>query len=196
MPANGIITHYFVNYTAIFETDNMTVMEAEEMSMRIDANDIQMTYVIELVNLTEFTTYRIEVSASTHIGEGDSREVVVITDPAMASPPTSLIAEALNSTSILLSWGYPLFPRGEIRGYIIRYDGGMGMEDLEINETLDSLDNRSNQSIVIDMLQPFVNYTFRVAAYAIHEGGDIIGAFAEVTEQTLEAGIIAIAMSV
>ena len=175
---NGIITHYFVNYTSI--NGNVTI--SEEISIRMDAMENVLNYELVLTNLTEFTTYRIQVTASTRIGEGEVSEVTVDTDPAMSSPPTSLSAVAINSTSILLSWGYPLFPRGEISGYVIDF----GAE--EINVTLNVTDDMSNQSLVVGSLLPFTEYTFSVAAYAFHEGEVIVGAASQVSRQTLEAG--------
>ena len=175
---NGIITHYLVNYSI---SDNLT--NQDEVSTRIDVVEGQMIYTLELTNLTEFTSYTIEVSAFTRIGEGNASTMVVATDPDMASPPTNLVATAINSTAVGLMWGYPLFPRGLISGYIIFID-----EVLEANLTLEVVDDRSNQSFIIDMLMPFTDYTFHVAAYAFHRGEVIVGASSQMAIRTLEAG--------
>ena len=39
----------------------------------------------------------------------------------------------------------------------------------QFNYTLDMLDDRSNQSVVIDGLSPFTYYVFRVAAFSISD---------------------------
>ena len=176
-PPNGIITHYFVNYSI---SNNLT--NENEVSKRIDVVEGLMSYTVNLINLTEFTIYIIEVSAFTRIGEGNASTRVVVTDPDMASPPTNLVAMAINSTAVELTWGYPMFPRGEISGYIIT-NGSM-----EYNLTLEMVDDMSDQSFVVDMLLPFTEYTFSVAAYAFHTSGVIVGATDEVMELTLEAG--------
>ena len=150
--------------------------------MRIDAVEGQMIYTVNLTNLTEFTSYIIEVSAFTRIGEGDVSTRIVVTDPDMASPPTNLVAMAINSTAIELTWGYPMFPRGQISGYIIT------TRSSAYNLTLEMVDDMSNQSFVVDMLEPFTEYVFSVAAYAFHNDTVIVGATDEVTETTLEAG--------
>ena len=172
---NGIITHYLVNYSI---SDS-----GEDVSMRIDAVDEQMNYTAILTNLTEFTSYRIEISAFTRIGEGNASERVVVTDPDMASPPTNLVAMAINSTAVELSWGFPLFPRGNIGGYII-YINGM----FEFNLTLEVANNMSDQTFIVIMLQPFTLYTFEVAAYTFHDDEAIIGARSLDTVTTLQAG--------
>lgn len=179
MSPNGIITHYLFNYS--IEGNELT---GEESSMRIDAEDGQLSYEVVLTNLTEFTRYVIQVSAFTRIGEGEASRRIVVTDPDLASPPQSLEAVAINSTSVRLSWEYPLFPRGEIGGYVISYNNETDM----INVTLENADNMSNQSFTVGMLLPYTEYTFQVAAYAIHEGVAIVGATDEETVRTLEAG--------
>ena len=178
---NGIVTHYLVNYSI---SDSVAI--EEDVSVRIDEVEGRTQYSIVLVNLTEFTSYRIEVTAFTRIGEGNVSVKTVETDPDMASPPTDLVAMAIGSTTVELTWGYPLFPRGEISGYIIDVDG-FQVENL----TLDTLDDRSDQSFVVGSLRPFTEYRFGVAAYAFHNELAIIGAREEVTVRTLEDGELA-----
>lgn len=178
---NGIVTHYLLDYEIYNIGDNSS---GEEVSFRIDPEDGHMTYTVLLVNLMEFTSYRIQVSAFTSIGEGDVSETVLVTDPDMASPPTSFEVTAISSTALRLTWSYPMFPRGEISGYII-YNG----TDEIINVTLATVDDTCSQSLTVSMLLAYTEYTFRVAAYAFHEGVMIIGATTiDVTEGTLEAG--------
>lgn len=177
---NGIITHYLVNYSI---SDNST--NQNEVSTRVEAVEGQMMYTVELLNLIEFTSYTIEVSAFTRIGEGNVSTRVVVTDPDVASPPTNLVATVISSTAVELTWGYPLFPRGLISGYVISVSGGL---DSEFNLTLEMVDDTSNQSFTVDMLQPFTTYTFSVAAYAFHQGATIEGAASERMVITLEAG--------
>ena len=179
---NGIITHYLVNYSI---SDNST--NQNEVSTRVEAVEGQMMYTVELFNLTEFTRYTIEVSAFTRIGEGNASTRTIVTDPDVASPPTNLVATVINSTAVELTWGYPLFPRGLISGYVINISVNGGLHS-EFNQTLEMLDDTSNQSFTIDMLQPFTAYTFSVAAYAFHQGAVIEGATSERTVITLEAG--------
>ena len=172
---NGIITHYLVNYSSSANQD--------EVSTRIDAVEGQTMYTVELMNLTEFTVYTIEVSAFTRIGEGNASTRVIETNPDVASPPTNLVATVISSTAVNLSWGYPLFPRGPISGYIISVDGV-----LEVNLTLEMVNSMGDQSFTVDMLMPDTQYTFGVAAYAFHLDAVITGTTSERTVTTFEDG--------
>lgn len=161
-------------------------MGSVETLMRIDAVESQMNYIIILENLSEFATYRIQVSAFTRIGEGGISEQVVITDPDMSSPPTNLEVTAINSTAIGLMWGYPQFPRGVISGYIITVSVTSNM----FNVTLSMADDMSEQSFTVGGLEPFTEYGIQVAAYAFHEGVVIVGAVSDGMARTNETGIL------
>ena len=67
----------------------------------------------------------------------------------------------LNSTTVQLSWRYPESPNGEIRGYSIL------LSSLVIlNITLDTVDDTSNQTVIVSGLTPFTCHGFRVQAFS------------------------------
>jgi len=72
----------------------------------------------------------------------------------------------LNSTAVELSWEYPDSPNGEIRGYSILYAEFPDIEELSINITLDTINDASGQTIVMDKLKPFTQYSFRVRSFS------------------------------
>ncbi|XP_064396511.1 phosphatidylinositol phosphatase PTPRQ-like isoform X3 [Halichondria panicea] len=170
---NGIL----LSYTVYYAIDNLDASNGEEQMLAVDVlEDMEMQFVV-LENLTEFTSYRVEVSASTVAGEGGrSSGVPVTTDPDSASPPRFVNVMIISSTAIEVSFSYPSIPRGQISGYLIEY--GISETDLllhfgsnltVLNHTLDTLNDMSNQSVTIDSLLPFTHYVFRVAAYSFSD---------------------------
>ena len=106
------------------------------------------------------------MSAVTRIGEGPCTDVFETTDPGSASAPSFVIAETLNSTTIVLLWGYPDIPQGNITGYIIYHDV---TSNAELTLTLSVMNDMGDQTYVFSSLMPFTNYQFRVAAFAVTE---------------------------
>ena len=156
---NGILLHYNISYSI-----DLNGMLTETLSLVVMATNVG-TYSIILSDLTPFTRYRVSVSAATRIGEGESVVGFVITDPSASSPPTDLSAVSINSTAIMLTWGYPSDPRGSVEGYIITYGTSSILEN-EVNLTLTIPDDRQTQTIVIDELAPFTLYFLGVQAYS------------------------------
>ena len=166
---NGTLRHYIVYYRA-----DQSEEFAEVIVIALDGVSLQS---IVLDMLIEFTSYQIQVSAFTGAGEGTRSSIVsVTTDPDSASPPTFVNVIVVNSTAVEVQIGYPMFPRGKIRGYIIDY----GVPDMTLmlqpntelmrfNYTLDMLNDNSSQSVVINGLSPFTYYVFRVAAFSISD---------------------------
>ena len=67
---------------------------------------------------------------------------------------------------VRLSWQYPEFPNGEIRGYSILSAEPPANEEVIRNITLDNVDDPSDQTNVVDGLVPFTYYSFRVRAFS------------------------------
>ena len=67
---------------------------------------------------------------------------------------------------VRLTWQYPEFPNGEIRGYSILSAEPPANEDVIRNITLDNVDDSSDQTDVVDGLVPFTYYSFRVRAFS------------------------------
>ena len=149
------------------------------------------TFNVIISELNSFREYTVSIRAFTRVGPGDSRSQRVRTDPAAPSEPTNVMATALNSTSISLTWSYPDQPNGPILGYIINTNATTNIfessENVVIvpggifNITLAMLNDSSDQSLVVAGLSPFTVYSFRVQAltlqlpdnnsdFFIHEG--------------------------
>ena len=159
---NGVILHY--NISIIAENNPLLTEPISERVLETDEG----TYSITFVNLASFTSYRVTIFASTRIGPGMVVIRVIDTDPASASPPTNFLAEVLNSTAIMLTWGYPSTPRGNITGYIVTLDTAMlpTMNAATFNLTLDLAGDSQPQSLLVDELLPFTEYYFTVRAYS------------------------------
>ena len=155
--------------------------------------DLQTMFEVSITGLKPFTEYSVSVVAETSIGPGTAEVQTVTTDPAASSPPTNVNAVAVSSDSISVTWSYPDTPRGDIEGYIIRYDltsGMLGADAMELNLTLSPSNDQSPQMETIGGLIPFTQYSITVRAYSFGEGvvhnGD---ESAVVTVRTLEAGM-------
>ena len=112
---NGIL----LNYTVYFAREVNGAFPSEN-TVGIDAIN---SYTTTLTNLTEFSRYRIQLTAATVIEHSEhTMPVFFETDPYSASPPRFVFVATLNSTAVQLSWGYLTNPRGNISGYIIEHN--------------------------------------------------------------------------
>ena len=157
---NGIILNYNANLyerqtDANFQLISSTTVLAEQ--------DVERYFTV-FRGLSAFMQYRVVVAAETRVGEGESVDVFVTTDPDSSSPPTNFAVVTVNSTSIEVSWGYPSIPRGNITGYTIFTDA---VESGHWNVTLDPVNDMSDQVHVFGGLDPFTDYRFRVEAFAV-----------------------------
>ena len=67
---------------------------------------------------------------------------------------------------VQLTWQYPDSPNGEIRGYSILSAEPPAMEEVIRNITLEDVDDSSDQTTVVDGLESFTYYSFRVRAFS------------------------------
>ena len=182
---NGIITRYEISY--------MVTLAGALESVAITEDLEQTMFEVSITGLEPFTEYSVSVVAETRIGPGTAEVQTLTTDPVASSPPTNVNAVAVSSDSISITWSYPDTPRGDIEGYIIRYDltsGMLGAGAMELNLTLSPRNDQSAQMETIRELMPFTWYSITVRAYSFGEGvvhnGD---ESAVVTVRTLEAGM-------
>ena len=161
---NGVLLYFTLTYRRVLNLNEY----GEPQTLVVDAN----THELVLTDLDEFTKYEVMVSVSTRIGESVPVFVTVVTDPDSASPPSFIDAMTIDSSSIQIMWGFPTEPRGIIQGYIITYKVVASEIEMEENVTLETQNDSSNQTIVIDMLTPFTCYNFRVSAYAFSDTDD------------------------
>ena len=83
------------------------------------------------------------------------------------SMPRFIVADAINSTTISVSWDAPEFSNGVLRFYLLTYNGTSpgGMVTMD---TVNTTDNST--SVLIGSLRPFTEYSARVVAVTIAEG--------------------------
>ena len=188
---NGVIIIYEVEYTLVTDT-NITTRK------NFSADQFQLEpFIITLTNLTVFSEYDIRVRAYTSRGAGDFTNIIVIrTDPAPSSPPTSVTTNVTRH-SVLLQWSEPDDPNGVIAGYYIltnaSFPSGYNNASLSIGLVL----NVSSDVLSINFigLSPYTQYSFSIAAYSFLFEDDnnmfdiVMGMFSEpLVSQTLQDG--------
>ncbi|KAL8203159.1 UNVERIFIED_CONTAM: hypothetical protein K2H54_043504 [Gekko kuhli] len=113
---NGIITSYSIKYIGIDGEDDKP---HDILGIAPDTTQ----YLLE--QLEKWTEYRISVTAHTDVGPGpESESVLIRTDEDVPSgPPRKVEVEAVNSTSVKVSWRSPVPNKqhGQIRGYQVHY---------------------------------------------------------------------------
>ncbi|XP_066294307.1 tenascin-X-like isoform X1 [Branchiostoma lanceolatum] len=152
----GIITAYNVYYqpastTANQEPSKQTVSPYELFSL--------------LGGLQPATEYVISVAAITSAGEGErSDKVTAQTRAGVPDAPSDFEAEAVDATSIQVSWEPPANTNGELQGYKILYRQA-GTEDVSVAEVAPAA-----QYHLLTELQPFTVYLLALVAFT--EGGE------------------------
>ncbi|XP_035684441.1 tenascin-X-like [Branchiostoma floridae] len=165
----GVITAYNVYYqpastTANQEPSKQTVSPYELFSL--------------LGGLQPATEYVISVAAITSAGEGErSDKVTAQTRAGVPDAPRDFQAEAVDATSIQVSWEPPANTNGELQGYKILYRQA-GTEAISIAEVAPAA-----QYHLLTELQPFTVYLLALVAFT--EGGEGETS-SEVTVQTDE----------
>ncbi|XP_078605593.1 usherin-like isoform X2 [Branchiostoma floridae x Branchiostoma japonicum] len=165
----GVITAYNVYYqpastTANQEPSKQTVSPYELFSL--------------LGGLQPATEYVISVAAITSAGEGErSDKVTAQTRAGVPDAPRDFQAEAVDATSIQVSWEPPANTNGELEGYKILYRQA-GTEAISIAEVAPAA-----QYHLLTELQPFTVYLLALVAFT--EGGEGETS-SEVTVQTDE----------
>ncbi|XP_029197863.2 immunoglobulin superfamily DCC subclass member 4-like isoform X2 [Acropora millepora] len=102
--------------------------------------------------------------------------VIIHRSSNQPGPPTNLVAVALSSSSIVLSWSPPTPGNFTIQGYVVHYQRQGGSEEQQI------LDNKTH--FEFKNLYGFINYTFFVRAY-----GDLFGRQSKSVTQRTQEGI-------
>uniref|UniRef100_A0A8D0GEC5 Receptor-type tyrosine-protein phosphatase S n=1 Tax=Sphenodon punctatus TaxID=8508 RepID=A0A8D0GEC5_SPHPU len=162
---NGIITAYSIKYIGIDGEDNKP---HEILGIASDTTQ----YLLE--QLEKWTEYRISVTAHTDVGPGpESLSVLIRTDEDVPSgPPRKVEVEALNSTSVKVSWRSPVPNKqhGQIRGYQVHY---VRMENGEPKgqPMLKDVMLADAQDMIISGLQPETTYSLTVTAYTTKGDG-------------------------
>ncbi|XP_012502834.1 PREDICTED: receptor-type tyrosine-protein phosphatase delta [Propithecus coquereli] len=171
---NGIITEYSIKYTAVDGEDNKP---HEILGIPSDTTK----YLLE--QLEKWTEYRITVTAHTDVGPGpESLSVLIRTDEDVPSgPPRKVEVEAVNSTSVKVSWRSPVPNKqhGQIRGYQVHYvrmengepKGQPMLKDVMLADAQWCYSIVSFQDMIISGLQPETSYSLTVTAYTTKGDG-------------------------
>ncbi|XP_058886149.1 receptor-type tyrosine-protein phosphatase delta-like isoform X5 [Acipenser ruthenus] len=162
---NGIITKYSIQYAAI---------EGEDTNPHHISDLFPETSQYLLEELEKWTEYRVTVSAHTEVGPGpESLPQLIRTDEDVPSgPPRKVEVEAVNSTSIKVTWRSPVPNKqhGQIRGYQVHYvkmDNGEPRGQPMIKDIMLA----DAQVMVISGLQPETTYSVTVTAYTTKGDG-------------------------
>ncbi|XP_041117782.1 receptor-type tyrosine-protein phosphatase delta-like isoform X5 [Polyodon spathula] len=171
---NGIITKYSIQYVAI-EGEDTNPHQISDLSPETSQ------YLLE--ELEKWTEYRVTVSAHTEVGPGpESLPQLIRTDEDVPSgPPRKVEVEAVNSTSIKVTWRSPVPNKqhGQIRGYQVHYvkmDNGEPrgqpmIKDIMLADAQWEYDDSTEHVMVISGLQPETTYSVTVTAYTTKGDG-------------------------
>ncbi|XP_060546454.1 receptor-type tyrosine-protein phosphatase delta isoform X3 [Pantherophis guttatus] len=171
---NGIITSYSIKYTG---TDGEDDKPHEILGITPDTTQ----YLLE--QLEKWTEYRISVAAHTDVGPGpESESVFIRTDEDVPSgPPRKVEVEAVNSTSVKVSWRSPVPNKqhGQIRGYQVHYvkmengepRGQPMLKDIMLADAQWEYDDTTEHEMIIAGLQPETTYSLTVTAYTTKGDG-------------------------
>ncbi|XP_044795813.1 receptor-type tyrosine-protein phosphatase delta isoform X17 [Bubalus bubalis] len=171
---NGIITEYSIKYTAVDGEDDKP---HEILGIPSDTTK----YLLE--QLEKWTEYRITVTAHTDVGPGpESLSVLIRTDEDVPSgPPRKVEVEAVNSTSVKVSWRSPVPNKqhGQIRGYQVHYvrmengepKGQPMLKDVMLADAQWEFDDTTEHDMIISGLQPETSYSLTVTAYTTKGDG-------------------------
>lgn len=118
-------------------------------------------YILCILALTNIASARLLVNVS------DNRPEV----------PKNLKAEAISSTSILLTWSHSSPSGLAVLAYTVHYlpsDGGDELQQVSVNN-----------SQLIEKLKPFTNYTFYVRAYSRRSASELSEFITQSTEEDI-----------
>ncbi|XP_022809696.1 protein sidekick-1-like isoform X1 [Stylophora pistillata] len=164
---NGIIKGYQVIYQALPNGNN----ETKTVNITINDQDREQTLTLEKLN--EFTNYRIRVLAFTAVGDGPLSvakfKQTLEDEPSL--PPQAVVVTVESSRSIIVSWSpVPIQDRnGIIKGYKVVYQALPNGNNETVNITINDQDKE--QTLTLEELNEFTNYSIRVLAFtAIGDG--------------------------
>ena len=115
---NGVPTHYTLRYSGVeFQTEEKTVV----VNYTTSTNE-----TVSVSGLEAYTVYKISVTLSTSVGEGDAANIEIRTlETAPTGTPTDLTTNVLSANIISVTWDDPLpiEQNGVITAYTLTYKG-------------------------------------------------------------------------
>ncbi|KAI6660982.1 Phosphatidylinositol phosphatase PTPRQ-like [Oopsacas minuta] len=156
---NGILVNYSINYSGI-EID--TAPRVIYLSYPNLTNQS-----ITLIDLQEYTTYSINVSAYTKVGKGPDAIITQRTNQDVPSgPPLNLTAFPISPTDILAEWKVPdtYEQNGIIVLFTIIFSSLNSDAHDDIKRTLPVSDNSTKFCFLLSGLEEGTTYSIRVSA--------------------------------
>ncbi|KAI6660980.1 Phosphatidylinositol phosphatase PTPRQ-like isoform X2 [Oopsacas minuta] len=163
---NGILVNYSINYSGI-EID--TVPRVIYLS-----NPNLTNQSITLIDLEEYTTYSINVSAYTKVGKGPDAIITQRTNQSAPSGvPLNLTAYPVTATIIRVEWNVPniYFQNGVITNFTIRYTSLLFDTHRDFERVLPVHGNQTAFSFILSNLLESVTYEISVEAVTIMGSG-------------------------
>ncbi|KAF8774125.1 Phosphatidylinositol phosphatase PTPRQ like protein [Argiope bruennichi] len=143
-PPNGPLKEYMVSWG---EHDKPEAMK----------NFTNSTFFVAK-NLTPYTKYIFEISASTEVGFGPpSGSLLVETEIAVPSAPVNLGLVSASNISLTLKWQQPIAPNGPILGYIVSWKATYVEGSPSVFEV------QTLQHKIPDLV-PYMDYSIQVSA--------------------------------
>uniref|UniRef100_A0A8C1UFC9 Sidekick cell adhesion molecule 1a n=1 Tax=Cyprinus carpio TaxID=7962 RepID=A0A8C1UFC9_CYPCA len=157
---NGIIQGYKILY---WDMDNQNETERVKILFRPETN-------MRLKNLTSFTYYMVKLSAFNAAGDGPFSEPRRgRTLQAAPSAPSFISFSEVTSSTLNVSWGFPLSPNGVVEGYRVVYEPTAPIQGVTKVVTVDIRGSWQRWLKVRDLTNG-VTYCFRVQAKTIAFG--------------------------
>ena len=115
---NGVPTRYTLRYSGVeFQTEEKTVV----VNYTSSTNE-----TVSVSGLEAYTVYKISVTLSTSVGEGDAANIEIRTlETVPTGTPTDLTTNVLSANIISVTWDHPLpiEQNGVIISYTLTYKG-------------------------------------------------------------------------
>ncbi|XP_066297792.1 receptor-type tyrosine-protein phosphatase S-like isoform X1 [Branchiostoma lanceolatum] len=114
--------------------------------------------------------YNVQVRVNNSLGWSDPGNGNGTTAEAPPGPPGNLQAAPSSHSSVQLTWEPPIEPNGEIISYIVQYGASELCNETELPQEVVTTDGGT--TTVIEDLDPYTNYTFRVRGVTSAGEGD------------------------
>ena len=154
---NGVPTRYTLRYSGVeFQTEEKTVV----VNYTTSTNE-----TVSVSGLEAYTVYKISVTLSTSVGEGDAANIEIRTlETAPTGTPTDLTTNVLSANIISVTWDDPLpiEQNGVIIAYTLSYKGVE--RDTEYREIILPSNQPYFTNYILSNLDEHTTYDITVAA--------------------------------
>ncbi|RXM29017.1 Protein sidekick-1 [Acipenser ruthenus] len=160
---NGNIQGYKIYY---WETGNHNETEKLKILFLPEAT-------VRLKNLTSYTSYSVKISAFNAAGDGPQSESRWgRTHQAAPSAPSYITFSEVTTTTLNVSWGFPVWPNGVLEGYRVVYEPLAPIHGVSKVVTVEIKGNWQRWLKVRDLTKGVI-YSFRVQAKTIAYGPEL-----------------------